>query len=113
MRNTFTYLTAFVLLTAFSFLVSLPGMAQNPGPAKAQSSASATGQNPGKVAGVARDAKGQPVESATMTLLNAADSAKVRVTATDKAGRYAFNGLPAGKYLISASSVGFATTYSP
>ncbi|HXB08285.1 MAG TPA: TonB-dependent receptor, partial [Puia sp.] len=91
MRHTITILTAFVLL------LSLPAMAQLTG----------------KVAGAARDAKGQPIESATITLLNAQDSAHLRVTATDKTGQYTFDRVPAGKYLVSASSVGFTTFYSP
>jgi hypothetical protein len=91
MRNTFALLTAFILISSLS--------------AHAQSS--------GKLAGAARDAKVQPDESATITLLNAADSAKVRSTATDKAGQFVFDHVPAGKYLIMATSVGFNTLYSP
>jgi len=87
----------FALLTAFIFLASLPAMAQLTG----------------KLAGAARDAKGQPIESATITLLNATDSAKLRSTATDKAGQFSFDHVPAGKYLVMASSVGFNTLYSP
>ncbi|HLZ89521.1 MAG TPA: TonB-dependent receptor [Puia sp.] len=91
MRNTFALLTAFVLL------FSLPVLAQNTG----------------KVAGAARDAKGQPLESATITLLHAGDSAKLRVTATDKTGQFRFDHVPAGNYLVAASSVGFSQVYSP
>jgi len=91
MRHTFALLTAFVLLS------SLPAMAQTTG----------------KLAGTARDAKGQPIESATITLLNATDSAKLRSTATDKTGQFSFDHVPAGKYLVMASSVGFNNLYSP
>ena len=89
MRNSFAFLTAFVLLA------SLPAMAQV------------------KLTGITRDAKGQPIESATITLLNAQDSAKVRATVTDKGGKFAFDHVPAGKYLVMASSVGFNPNYSP
>src|SRR5258707_9934064 len=85
------------LLTALVLLISLPAMAQLTG----------------KVAGTARDAKGQPLESASITLLNAQDSTKLRVTATNKAGEFSFDHVPAGKYLVQASSVGFTAIYSP
>ncbi|HEY4108786.1 TonB-dependent receptor domain-containing protein [Puia sp.] len=91
MRHTYTFLTAFILF------FSVPAMAQLTG----------------KVAGTARDAKGQPIESASITLLNAKDSSKLKVVATDKAGRFAFEHVAAGKYLVMASSVGFSAGYSP
>ena len=90
MRNTIALLTAFVLL------FSLPGFAQSTG----------------KVAGAARDTKGQPIESASITLLNAKDSSRLKVTATDKTGQFAFDHIPTGKYLVGVSSVGFASRYS-
>jgi iron complex outermembrane receptor protein len=91
MRNTFALLTAFILL------FSLPSLAQSTG----------------KVAGAARDAKGQPIESATITLLNAGDSSRLKVVATDKGGQFVFDRVPTGKYLVMASSVGFTSIYSP
>jgi len=91
MRNTIALLATFVLFC------SLPAMAQTTG----------------KLAGTAHDAKGQPIESATITLLNATDSAKLRSTATNKAGQFSFDHIPSGKYLVMATSVGFNTLYSP
>src|SRR5579871_2065082 len=91
MRNTFALLTAFILLASLS----------------------ASAQITGKIVGNARDTKGQPLESATVSLLLAKDSSRVRGTATDKAGVFHFDHVPAGKYLVSASSVGFAAQYSP
>jgi len=91
MRNTFALLTAFFLLISSSVMAQLTG----------------------KVAGTARDAKGQPIESATITLLNAQDSSRLKVAATDKTGHFTFEHIAAGKYMVMASSVGFNTLYSP
>ena len=91
MRNSFALLTALVLLFSLSALA----------------------QQTGKLTGTARDAKGQPIESATIALLNAADSAKLRSTATDKTGQFSLDHIPAGKYLVMVSSVGFNSLYSP
>src|ERR1700722_9680015 len=92
MRNTFAILT-------FCFLISnvLPALAQSDG----------------KVTGTIGDAKGQPIEAATITLLQAKDSSRLKTTVTDKSGHFKFDHVAAGKYLVSASSVGFSSTYSP
>lgn len=91
MRSTYLFLTAILLL--FSMI-----------PAAAQ-----TG---GRVTGSVGDTKGQPVESATITLLHAGDSSRVQQTATDKTGHFRLDHVSAGKYLIAVSSVGFRKTYS-
>jgi iron complex outermembrane receptor protein len=93
MRPLFTLLTAFLLI-----LVALPAAAQ---------------AISGKIDGVVKDEKGQPVEAASVTLLNAKDSTRSRQTVTDKNGHYAFEHIPGGSYLVSASSVGFTVRYSP
>jgi iron complex outermembrane recepter protein len=88
MKKTFILLTAVLLAAAF-----LPLYAQ-------------------RIAGTVADAKGQAVEAATVTLFRSADSSKVGTTTTDKAGHFAFDRIPAGKYLLSASSVGYSTVWS-
>src|ERR1700722_14076586 len=70
-------------------------------------------QSDGRVAGTIGDAKGQPIEAATITLLQAKDSSRLKTIVTDKTGHFIFVHVAAGKYLISASSVGFGSVYSP
>ena len=94
MRRISALLTAFLLtLTAFS------AMAQTP----AGSS---------KIEGNIKDEKGQPIEAVTITLLQAKDSGRLKETVTSKTGHFVFDNLPAGKYLVSASSVGYNQLYS-
>ena len=122
MRNTHALLVA-LLLTGASFR----GMSQN-APATAQSdpantptmaeknhdaSAGPEGPFSGKVQGRIGDASGQPVEAATITLLNAKDSSKLKATTSGKTGQFSFDHLAAGKYLVSASSVGYSSAWSP
>src|ERR1700743_1715362 len=69
-------------------------------------------QSDGKVTGSISDAKGGPIEAATITLLQAKDSSRLKTTVTDKTGHYKFDHVSGGKYLVSASSVGFGSVYS-
>ena len=86
------------LLTAFLVLITvLSTLAQGPN---------------GKIGGIVGDENGRPIEAATISLLNAKDSSRVKMTATDKAGHFAFDNLPDGKYRVSASSVGHDPSYS-
>ena len=92
MRRLLTMLTALLLTTAgFSSLAQTP---------------------PNKVGGTIKDDKGQFLEAVTVTLLKAADSSRLRVTVTGKTGHFGFAEVPAGKYLILASSVGYNKLYS-
>jgi iron complex outermembrane recepter protein len=93
MRNILALLIAFLLI-----IKVLPGLAQS---------------GAGTIAGTVTDPKGQPIEAASVTLLRAKDSVRLRVTVTDKAGHFGFEHLDAGKYLVTASSVGFGTIGSP
>jgi iron complex outermembrane receptor protein len=65
-----------------------------------------------KIAGVIKDEKGQAIEAVTITLLNAKDSTRTKQSVTDKTGHFGFEDVPAGKYLVSASSVGYSPLYS-
>lgn len=94
MRRTIALLTAFLLtLTGLSVVAQAP-----------------TGSF--KIDGTIKDEKGQPLEAVTITLLQAKDSSRLQEVATGKTGHFAFDNLPAGKYLVSASSVGYILTYS-
>ncbi|WP_157547235.1 TonB-dependent receptor [Niabella soli] len=62
----------------------------------------------GAVAGVDHT----PLEKASVSLLQARDSATITTTATDKNGLFRFDKIKAGSYLILASSVGHTPVYS-
>ena len=61
----------------------------------------------GKISGTIHDQSGKPLQSVSMALLNAKDSSLVKAVATNKDGKYAFDKVADGSYIISASSVGF------
>jgi iron complex outermembrane receptor protein len=91
MTNCKTLLTIPAILLTFSLLAQTPA---------------------GRISGAVADDDKKPIEAATISLLHAGDSSRVRQTVTDKAGRYAFDRILEGKYLISASSVGHNIRYS-
>jgi len=70
-------------------------------------------EGPGKITGRVGDENKKPLESVTVTLLKAGDSSTVRATVSDPSGRFAFTGIPAGKYRTTASRVGMRTVWSP
>ncbi|HVF82489.1 MAG TPA: TonB-dependent receptor [Flavisolibacter sp.] len=72
---------------------------------------SATAQNAGKISGrIVQNAK--PAEGATVSLFRAKDSAAVKLFVADKEGRYAFENLADGKYLISATAIGHQKAFT-
>lgn len=73
---------------------------------------SAFAQSDARISGMIGDAKGQPIEAATVILVKAKDSSRIKAVATDKGGHFHFDHIPAGKYLVTASSVGFETSWS-
>src|SRR3981189_1605450 len=86
------------LLTAVLVLISvLSTLAQSPN---------------GKIGGSVGDENGRPIEAATISLLNAKDSTKSKMTVTDKTGHFAFENLADGKYRVLASTVGHNPSYS-
>ncbi|MBS1749864.1 MAG: TonB-dependent receptor [Bacteroidetes bacterium] len=54
----------------------------------------------------------KPLESATVSLLNASDSSVVKVELTDKYGNFQIISNKEGSFLVSASSVGYNKKYS-
>jgi iron complex outermembrane recepter protein len=67
-----------------------------------------------KVTGNIKDGGNQKViEAATIALLRAKDSATVKLTYSEKSGQFQFEDIKAGNYLVMATSVGHAKTYSP
>lgn len=68
-------------------------------------------QNAGIVSGTVTKAD-HPVEGATVSLLRAKDSATVKFSASDKQGRYSFDKVANGRYLVSVTAVGHQKVYS-
>ncbi|HET6722238.1 MAG TPA: outer membrane beta-barrel family protein, partial [Chitinophagaceae bacterium] len=61
----------------------------------------------GNVSGIITDESQKPVQSASVSLLRAKDSSLVKIAITNKEGKYEFEKLTEGKFLLSVSSVGF------
>ncbi len=88
MRKITTLLTVMVLITLSSF--------------------SQTQTKSGTVNGRVEDASKSAIPSASVSLLKSKDSSLVKMTVTNKEGRYEFENIQEGKYLLSVSAVGFA-----
>jgi hypothetical protein len=69
-------------------------------------------QKNGKVSGTVIDGNTKTIESATITLLRAKDSSVVKMSVADKSGKYEFDGVTEGKYLVSITAVGHTKGYS-
>lgn len=52
------------------------------------------------------------IEAATIALLRRSDSARVKTTISDKNGKFKFNNIRDGSYVILVSKIGFHKTYS-
>jgi hypothetical protein len=66
----------------------------------------------GKVSGTVVDGSTKIVESATITLLRAKDSSVAKMSVADKTGKFSFDGIAEGSYLVSISAVGHQKGYS-
>src|SRR5690606_14050849 len=66
----------------------------------------------GKISGTVIDGNTRTIESATIMLLNDGDSSMAKIGLADKTGRYEFDGITDGRYLVSVSAVGHSTAYS-
>jgi len=66
----------------------------------------------GKVSGTVVDGSTKIIESATITLLRAKDSSVAKMSVADKSGKYVFEEIAEGKYLVSISAVGHQKGYS-
>ena len=73
----------------------------------------ASAQEPGgQVNGSVEDQSKKAIASATITLLHAKDSAVAKINAADKSGRFQFEGIAHGSYLVAVSAVGHVKTFS-
>ena len=66
----------------------------------------------GKVRGMVIDGNAKTIESSTVTLLRAKDSSVAKMGMADKNGRFEFENISEGKYLVSISAVGHQKGYS-
>ncbi len=68
--------------------------------------------NRGTVRGTVQATSGKALEFTTMMLLKSTDSTLVKGVVSDVDGKYLFENVGAGKYLVSAQQLGFRKTYS-
>ena len=66
----------------------------------------------GTVNGQVSSMVGKPLEFTTMMLLEATDSTLVKGAISDAAGKYAFDNVGAGRYVVMAQQMGYRKTYS-
>ncbi|MDZ4810502.1 MAG: TonB-dependent receptor [Bacteroidota bacterium] len=66
----------------------------------------------GKITGTIIDGSAKTIESATITLIRAKDSSVAKMSVADKTGKYEFDAVPEGKYLVSISAVGHNNGFS-
>lgn len=64
------------------------------------------------ISGMVQDADKKPVQSANVLLLNAADSSLVKGIITDAEGKYSFEKVKEGTYLLAASFTGKKETFT-
>jgi iron complex outermembrane receptor protein len=65
------------------------------------------------ISGQLQNEQAKPMDYATVTLLRGKDSSVVKSTLTNDAGKYRFDNLIAGRYIIKATTVGYQPTFSP
>lgn len=68
-------------------------------------------QSPG-ITGTVTDGQGKPLASATVSLLRAKDSTLVKLAVSSPEGKFEFISNRTGRYLVSATLVGYAKSYS-
>lgn len=73
---------------------------------------SANAQSSSLIQGAVKDEGGKGLSSATVSLLNAQDSALVKVALSEPSGAFAFNGIKDGTYFLSVTNVGYTKVFS-
>ena len=66
----------------------------------------------GKIIGTVIDGSAKTIESATITLLRAKDSSVAKMSVADKAGKFFFENVGEGKYLVSITAAGHQKGFS-
>lgn len=70
------------------------------------------GLNGQQVTGVARDGQGKPLAFATVVLQNHKDSSVVKLSISNPNGQYTFSPVPAGRYFVTVSHIGYISQSS-
>jgi iron complex outermembrane recepter protein len=65
-----------------------------------------------KIEGSVKDKAGKPISNASVILKKTVDSGIIKISLSDKDGKFVFNPLHPGNYFISISHVGFVPVYS-
>ncbi len=65
-----------------------------------------------QITGQVKDPQGKGLEKSTISLLNAKDSSVIKLAATGATGKYSLTAPRSGRFLVSASYVGYVTVYS-
>src|SRR5205814_2158910 len=65
-----------------------------------------------QISGNVKDQESKGLTGSTISLLNAKDSSVVKLALSNNEGRFSFNGIKAGRYLVSVSHIGFKPGYS-
>ncbi len=66
----------------------------------------------GKVSGTVIDGNTKTIESATITLLRVKDSSVAKMSVADKTGKFEFDGVTEGRYVVSITAVGHNKGFS-
>src|SRR5215213_8339205 len=66
----------------------------------------------GKITGLVIDGSQKTIESATIALLRAKDSVNVKFSVADKSGKYMFENIGSGRYLVAITAVGHQKGFS-
>ncbi|MEI9910155.1 MAG: carboxypeptidase-like regulatory domain-containing protein [Bacteroidota bacterium] len=66
----------------------------------------------GKISGTVIDGNTKIIESATITLLRAKDSSVAKMSVADKTGKYSFDAVAEGIYMVSISAIGHQKGFS-
>src|SRR3982074_262483 len=69
-------------------------------------------QKTGKVTGSIQDGGQKTIGSATISLLRKKDSSVIKMNVADKTGKFEFENIADGKYLVGVTAVGHQKAYS-
>jgi iron complex outermembrane receptor protein len=67
----------------------------------------------GSITGQLQNEQAKPMDYATVTLLRGKDSSVVKSTLTNDAGKYQFDNIISGHYIIKATTIGYQPGFSP
>jgi iron complex outermembrane receptor protein len=65
-----------------------------------------------KISGTVIDGNAKTIESATITLLRAKDSSVAKMSVADRTGKFVFESVPEGKYMVTITAVGHQKGFS-